>query len=188
MRILRSTLFAAARRGGPKQSLLNDENGTTAVEFGIVAMPFLLFILGIMGMGLYYLALISLEHGVETAARKIRTGEAEKSALTVGGFTNLICEAATGIDCSKVTVIIKSKKTWSEITPPNCLTNGGQTPSSGNAGDLVSDQSGSANQVVLITACYRWSLADSFKLLDLFSTSGPTIIQAATAFKSEPYN
>ena len=56
MRILRSMLAAAARRGGPKRSLLKDENGATAVEFGMIAMPFLLFVLGILGMGLYYLA------------------------------------------------------------------------------------------------------------------------------------
>ena len=187
MRILRSTLAAVARRGGPKRSLLRDENGATAVEFGMVAMPFLLFILGIMGMGLYYLAVISLEYSVESAARKIRTGEAEKSALTVGGFKNLICAAATGIDCSKVTVIIESKKTWSAIVPPSCVTNGSQTPSSGSVGDLLSDYSGSASQVVLITACYSWPLADNFNFMK-FSTSGPTIIQAATAFKNEPYN
>ena len=187
MRIPRSTLAAAARRGGSKRSLLKDENGATAVEFGLVAMPFLLFILGILGTGLYYLAVISLEHGVESAARKIRTGEAEKSALTVGGFKNLICAAATGIDCSKVTVIIQNAKTWSGINPQACVTNNSQTGSTGNAGDALSGYSGSASQVVLVTACYRWPLADSFDFMK-FSTSGPTIIQAATAFKNEPYN
>ena len=187
MRILRSTLAAAARRGAPKRSLLKDENGATAVEFGMIAMPFLLFVLGILGMGLYYLAATSLEYGVESAARKIRTGEAEKSALTVGGFKSLICAAAIGVDCSKVTVIIQKATTWSGINPQACVTNNSQTGSSGNAGDLLSNYSGTASQVVLVTACYRWPLADSFKFMK-FSTSGPTIIQAATAFKNEPYN
>src|SRR5688572_12009142 len=124
MRILRSTLAAAARRGDPKRSLLKDEDGATAVEFGMVALPFLLFVLGILGIGLYYLALISLEYGVESASRKIRTGEAENSPLplTVGGFKNLICTSAVGIDCSKVTVIIQSASTWSGIDPKACVT------------------------------------------------------------------
>jgi len=188
MRILRSTLAAAARRGGPNRSLLKDENGATAVEFGMVGLPFLLFVLGILGMGLYYLALTSLEYGVESAARKIRTGEAERSALTVGGFKNLICTAAIGIDCSKVTVIIQNAKTWSGIDPKECVTNNSQTGSTGSADDAVSDYSGSASQVVLVTACYRWPLADSFKFMKFSSTGGPTIIQAATAFKNEPYD
>ena len=180
-------LATAARRGGAKRSLLKDEDGATAVEFGMVATPFLLFVLGILGIGLYYLALISLEYGVEAAARKIRTGEAQKSALTVDGFKTLICASAIGIDCSKVTVIIDSKKTWSDIVRPNCVTNGSQTPSSGNATDALSKYSGSASQVVLVTACYHWTLADSFKFMK-FSTSDQTILQAATAFKNEPYN
>jgi hypothetical protein len=187
MRIPRSMLASAARRGGPKQSLLRDEDGATAVEFGMIATPFLLFVLGILGMGLYYLALISLEYGVESAARKIRTGEAEKGALTVGGFKSLVCAAAFGIDCSKVTVIIKSEKTWSDIVPPSCVTNGSQTPSSGNATDALSKYSGSASQVVLVTACYHWTIADRFKFMK-FSDSDQTILQAATAFKNEPYN
>jgi Flp pilus assembly protein TadG len=188
MRILRSTLAAAARRGVPKRALLKDENGATAVEFGMVALPFLLFMVGILAMGLYYLALISLEYGVESAARKIRTGEAERDSLTVGGFKDLICKTAVGIDCSKVTVIIQNAKTWSGINPQACFANGSQTPSTGNsANDALSDYSGSASQVVLVTACYRWTLGDSFKFVK-FSTSGPTIIQAATAFKNEPYN
>lgn len=188
MRILRSTLASAARRGGNQRSLLKDDNGATAVEFGMIAVPFLLFLVGILGMGLYYLTLISLEYGVESAARKIRTGEAERDGLTVGGFKGLICAAAVGIDCSKVTVIVQTAKTWSGINPQACVTNGNQTPSSGNSDtDALSKYSGSAKQVVLVTACYRWKLADSFQFVK-FSADGPTIIQAATAFKNEPYN
>ena len=187
MRILRSTLASAARRGGNQRSLLKDDNGATAVEFGMIAVPFLLFLVGILGMGLYYLTLISLEYGIESAARKIRTGEAERDGLTVGGFKGLICAAAVGIDCSKVTVIIQKATTWGGINPQACVTNNSQTGSSGNAGDLLSNYSGSASQVVLVTACYRWPLADSFEFMK-FSGSGPTIIQAATAFKNEPYN
>jgi len=53
-------------------SLLRDENGSTAIEFGLIALPFLLFVLAIVGMGLYFLASVSLEHGAQAAARKIR--------------------------------------------------------------------------------------------------------------------
>jgi Flp pilus assembly protein TadG len=187
MRILRSALAAAMRREVPKRPLSTDEGGATAVEFGLVAMPFLLFILGILGIGLYYLAVTSLEYGVEAAARKIRTGEAEKGALTVGGFKSLICSSAVGIDCSKVTVIIKNADNWSGIDPQACVTNNSQTASTGISGDLLSKYSGGESQVVLVTACYRWPLADSFKFMK-FASSGPTIIQAATAFKNEPYN
>ena len=60
------------------------KTASPAVEFALVALPFLLFVLGIVGMGLYFLASTSLEYGVEAAARKIRTGEADKGDMTVG--------------------------------------------------------------------------------------------------------
>ena len=85
-------------------------------------------------------------------------------------------------------MIIQNAKNWSGIDPQACVTNGSQTPSSGSSdNDALSKFSGGASQVVLVTACYRWTLGDSFKFVK-FSTSGPTIIQAAAAFKNEPYN
>src|SRR5262245_5508652 len=71
-----------------------DERGTSAVEFAFLAMPFFIFVLGIIGMGLYFFTMSSLEYGAESAARMIRTGQAQKTALTVSQFKNLVCQAA----------------------------------------------------------------------------------------------
>ncbi|WP_291169851.1 TadE/TadG family type IV pilus assembly protein [Hyphomicrobium sp.] len=173
--------------------LLHDDGGAAAIEFALVALPFLLFILGLLGMGLYYLAGTSLEYGVEAAARKIRTGEAEKGAMTVGQFRNLVCQSAgVAIDCGNMSVIVQHEDTWGELKPQSCLDkDNNMSASTGTTGEQVSKYSGSAGQVVLVTLCYRWDMAENFKFLKLGSGtdgSGPAIIQAATAFKSEPYN
>ena len=63
---------------------MRNEDGTAAIEFGIVALPFLMFVIGLLGLGLYFLAGTQLEYGVEAAARKVRTGEAKKDSMTVG--------------------------------------------------------------------------------------------------------
>jgi hypothetical protein len=173
--------------------LLNNEEGSAAIEFALVAMPFLLFILGLLGMGLYYLASTSLEYGVEAAARKIRTGEAEKGNMTVGQFRTLVCQSAgSAIDCGKMSVIVQHEGSWSELKPQSCVDkDNNMSGSTGNTGEQLSKYSGSASEVVLVTLCYRWDMADNFKFLKLGSGSdgtGPAIIQAAAAFKSEPYN
>ncbi|MCZ7596433.1 MAG: pilus assembly protein [Hyphomicrobium sp.] len=46
----------APRLGSVPRRLLHDDGGAAAIEFALVALPFLLFILGLLGMGLYYLA------------------------------------------------------------------------------------------------------------------------------------
>ena len=176
-----------------KRTLLRNEDGSTAIEFGFIALPFMLFVLAIVGMGLYYLASVSLEYGVEAAARKIRTGQVENDTVTVGQFRNLVCQSAgAAIDCSKLNIIVQSKKSWSELEPEPCLDKeNNMTPSTGKSTDAVSKYSGTAADVVLVTLCYRWDLANNFKFLKLGNGTdggGPAIIQAATAFKSEPYN
>lgn len=182
----------APRCARPPRQLLHNEDGSAAIEFGLVALPFLLFILGILAMGLYFLAGSALEYGVEAAARKIRTGEAENDSMSVGEFRNLVCErAGSAIDCGKMSVIVQSKDTWGQLDPESCLDeNNNMRGSTGDVGDQISKYSGSAGKVVLVTLCYRWDMADNFNFLKLGSGdggSGPTIIQAATAFKSEPY-
>ena len=189
-RRLRFPLF---RRRYPTSRLARNEDGSAAVEFALVAMPFLLFVLGLLGMGLYFLASTSLEYGVEAAARKLRTGEAEKGNMTVDAFRELVCTAAGSyIDCGKVSTIVQHATTWSGITPQGCTDDSGnRVGSTGSTGELINKYSGSSNEVVLVTVCYEWDLAQRFKFLKLGSSgdgSGAAIIQAATAFKSEPYN
>jgi hypothetical protein len=181
----------ALRRKG--LSWLRNERGATAVEFGIVVVPFFLFVLGILGVGLYFFTTNSLEHGAEAAARQIRTGQAQKGALTVGEFKQLVCsEAGTYIDCDKLHVLVQNAASWSGITPEPCLDeNRNLTPSTGDDGDEIADYAGEASQVVLITLCYEWELAKSFKLLKLGTNtdgSGAAVLQAATAFRTEPYS
>jgi len=185
---LRSPPF---RRRFPTTRLVRNEDGAAAIEFALVALPFLLFVLGLLGMGLYFLASTSLEYGVEAAARQLRTGEAEKGSMTVDSFRELVCKkAGSYIDCGKVSTIVQHATTWSGISPQACTDDdGNRVGSTGSTGELINTYSGSASEVVLVTLCYEWDLAQHFKFLKLGSGdgSGPAIIQAAAAFKSEPY-
>ena len=54
-------------------------------------MPFFLFVLGIIGVGLYFFTQNALERGVENAARQIRTGQAQNAAMTVSQFKTMLC-------------------------------------------------------------------------------------------------
>ncbi len=171
---------------------IRDQRGTSAIEFGIVAAPFFMFTLGLIGVGLYFFTMSSLEYGVEAAARQIRTGEAQKTALNVGQFKNLVCLAAGSyIDCNKLTVLIQSGDHWTDISPQACVnSNNVQAPSTGSASDAISTYTGVASEVVLVTLCYQWDLAQSFPFLKLGSKAdgtGSAVVQAATAFRTEPY-
>lgn len=172
--------------------LLASEDGTAAVEFGLVALPFLLFVVAIVGYGLYFFTESSLEYGVEAASRKIRTGQVNSAGtarpdhqMTSAEFKRSVCAAAgTLIDCNKLRVHVQSRNSWSGISAPACAkSNGDLSDSAGQDNDPVSQASGGASQIVMVTVCYKFDPATTFSFLML-----PSILQAATAFKSEPYN
>jgi hypothetical protein len=181
---------SAVRQRRPLSALPRNDDGSAAIEFGIVALPCLLFVLGLLGLGLYFLASTQLEYGAEYAARKVRTGEAENDKITVNGFKDHVCTAAGSyIDCDKLSVVVQHAATWSGITPQACVDgNGKMVGSTGSGDDMISKWTGSESEVVLVTLCYEWDLAKNFPFLNLGNDGkGPAIIQAATAFKSEPY-
>lgn len=192
---MRVPLRLPRRRGAPhnrRLTLLRDERGAAAIEFAIVALPFLLFLFAILGYGLYFFTATSLESGVENAARKIRTGQAQKGDLTVGDFKNLVCkEAGSYISCDKLSVLVQNGSEWSDVTPLPCVDDeNNMAGSTGSSTDTISNYTGEASQVVLVTVCYQWDLAEVFSFLGLGKGSdgdGPAIIQAATAFRTEPY-
>jgi Flp pilus assembly protein TadG len=166
-----------------------DDRGATAIEFAMVAMPFFMFCFGILGVGLHYFSMNSLEHAVEAAARKIRTGQAQNSGMTAGEFKALVCSEASGaIDCSKLRVHVQSGDDWS-ISPKSCLGSDKKlAATAGTSSDKISDSSGEAAKVVLVTACYEWDLATVIPFIELGDMEGgASLIQAATTFRTEHY-
>lgn len=201
--------FLGLRRLGPWRS---DQRGTTAIEFAIVGAPFFLFAFAIMGIGLQFFTINALEHGVESAARQIRTGimqtgysdpdSGDHVDYTIEDFRTLVCsEAGSYIDCDENLVIhIDSGAEWSDITVTPCLTSGTLTTSTGNPTDSISTKTGGASEVVLVTACYQWGMGGT--LWQVFwnllvtgawgsgsaKTADKVVIQSVATFRTEPYN
>lgn len=186
------------RIGAFGQRFRKSREGVTAVEFGLVALPFLLFVLGIMAVGLQFFTINALDNAVETAARKIRTGEAQRAGMTLGEFKELVCDSGghyIGSNCEHVYVHVQSASNWAAIEPTACAAGGSMTPQSNTTADLA-DSSGGAEQVVLVTVCYDWRLPITFPYLQYMMmrpadgvplNSGGSLIQSAATFRTEPY-
>jgi Flp pilus assembly protein TadG len=177
---------APRRQGGLFARLKSDEKGVTAIEFGMVAMPFLMMLFGIIGVGLYFFTTFTLENAVEQASRILRTGQAQSANMNAAQFKAVVCDLVPGhVDCTgKLRVNVKSYADTTNITPdslPNCLTNGAL--SNGSEFDM-----GGASEVVLVWVCYEWELAGKIPFLRLGDmANGSRLIQATTVFRTEPY-
>lgn len=174
-----------------------DCRGATAIEFAIIAAPFFMLTFAIAGIGMHFFISGTLEKGIEAAARKIRTGEAQKSDTTVEGFKTSVCQEANftngepdksgWIDCNKLVIHIQHGDRPGDITPTPCLTNGSLTPPAGSGTDKIKDFSGEKDVFVLVTLCYeRENAILPWFALDNMS-NGSEVMQAATTFRTEPY-
>src|SRR5665213_1491389 len=67
-------------------------SGSTAVEFAMLALPFLALIFGIVELGLIYLIATTLGNATTDASRQIRTCQLQQAGgATAATFKTLIC-------------------------------------------------------------------------------------------------
>ena len=168
----------------------NDDMGTTAIEFGILALPFFMFVCGVLGIGVHFFTQSLLEDAVGEAARQIRTGQAQTSGMSVTDFKKLIVDrTGSTIDANNLRVHMQAADKWSDVSPRSCLdSNGQQTAGTGNPTDAVANYSGGAGAVVMVTVCYEWETAKYLPFLDLSQmANGSGMLQASTTFRTEPY-
>lgn len=187
------------RVAGLGRSFLKDSEGQVAVEMAMVSIPFLTMMFGIINTGMFFYAVNCIDRGLEDAARYIRTGEAQKGTapglsgqMTASGFRTMVCNKATSyIDCSKLQIRIFSSADWNGVNAFTCPTTGTLDSGAISAGDNtpISAAAGTQSSVVLITACYQWTMGKylPFAHFDKRFSDGSSLIQSSTALKIEPY-
>lgn len=186
MKLSIGAIFKAWRRSARK--LQRDENGFTAVEFGMVATPFLMFLFGIVNVGLMYFTTFTIENATESASRAIRTGQAKTANWTKADFKTQVCNRVPGfVDCDgKLRVDVQVVAEGSSPTPPAGSTSGNLKTDA----DMGYPGSFAGGQIVMVTTFYQWDMAKFLPFLNVGSTSmgdGSRLIRATVAFKNEPY-
>jgi len=158
--------------------------GIAAVEFGIVAAPFLALMFAIMETAIVFFASQTLETAVADSSRLIMTGQVQTGNFTETKFKQAVCAKILGLfDCANgIKIDVKKYSGFSSINNSkpidakgNLLTNFGYDP--GKQGDIV-----------VVRLMYEWPIYVSllgFSLSDL--SGGKRLIMATAAFRNEPY-
>lgn len=91
--------------GGLSARFWRDRRGSTALEFAIVSLPFLTLLLFLVEIGYDLFAQVSLDYGVQTAARQIQVGAAHGASTAEAFKANYLCPAVSGLlPCSSIAV------------------------------------------------------------------------------------
>src|SRR3954452_7494202 len=96
-RLARAKLF----RGRTVRRFAQGKDGVAAVEFAIVAAPFLALMFAIMETSLIFFASQTLETAVADSARLIMTGQAQTKSYDAAAFKTAVCAKINGLfDCA----------------------------------------------------------------------------------------
>jgi Flp pilus assembly protein TadG len=172
-----------------------NSSGASAIEFALVTAPLLLLLLGLLGVGLIYLANATLENAVAQGARLIRTGEAQGQSFDAGRFKTEVCKHLTApVSCAGLRLDIRTFSSFggSDLTNP--------LDSSGNLKSEFSYAPGVGGQVVIVRAFYEWDLPARRPIDELCKIlgapegcslgtmqNGNRLLIATLAFRNEPF-
>jgi Flp pilus assembly protein TadG len=159
--------------------LVRKEDGSAAVEFGIVAMPFLMLIFAIMETAIVFFAGQALETAVADSARLIMTGQAQTQGFNQGAFKTAVCQKIYGLfDCANgLYVDVKTYQSFNAVDMAAPITDG-------NFNNNTTYQPGGPGDIVVVRLFYQWPIYVS--LLQNMNGNKRLLI-ATSAFRNEPY-
>lgn len=160
------------------------KDGTAAIEFSLLAMPYLMLSLGIIELSLMYASASLLEGATDSAARMIRTGQLQQSgsADPEGDFRQAICDFATVlIDCNDVTIEVMAMNSYSDYS--------GMAVQYDAEGNMVSQgfDPGGSNDRILIRTAYRYTMKTPLVGPILNGPDGGTLFMSTIVLQTEPY-
>ena len=187
-RFVRRSLKASLCRLLPKRlarRFVREEDGTSAVEFALVAAPFIALLFAIMETAFVFFAGQALETATADASRLIMTGQAQTAKFSKADFKNEVCNRIFGLfDCANgIYIDVKSYGNAAPATPTSPVTNGqlntaGMTYNTGGPGDIV-----------VVSLYYEWPVYVTMLGNNLSNLNGSKRLLSATAvFRNEPYD
>ncbi len=190
---LRKLLSPAIRRG---RAFGRDEAGVTAIEFGLLALPFFTIVTAILETSLIFLAGQILDSAVQDSARLIRTGQAQSDtpAYTPADFRAAICgglyemfDCDAGDDKLRVSVTVIDDFASASIAYP--LKTGEDCDEEECDWTLADDYvPGGSGEVVLVQAFYKWPTIVRLPGFNFQSLpDGTRLLGASRVFRNEPF-
>jgi len=165
---------------------LGENEGVTAIEFSLLATPFVFIAIGIIELSMMFVANSLLLGAVDDAARAIRTGQVQQASgeTSLQAFQNALCQTS-GIllDCSQMQYQVQTIDDFSDADMSK--------PQVDKNGNLIAEpfDPGSSGSVVLIRVVYLYPLMTP--MIGQFFSDYPgnkKMLMATVVIENEPYS
>lgn len=159
------------------------KDGAAAVEFAVIAAPFLAMLFAILETAFVFFAGQTLETAVTDSARLIMTGQAQTQNFNQAAFKDVVCTKIYGLfDCKNgMTVDVQKFTSFSttDLSRP-VGTDGKVKPAVYNPGGPC--------EIVVVRLIYEFPVYLSFINFNLSDMSGnKRLIVATSVFRNEPF-
>src|SRR5436853_581515 len=193
IQIIRATLAAGTKRL-TRAGMMNTrtlrrfargEDGVAAVEFAMVAAPFLALMFAIMETALVFFASQTLETAVADSARLIMTGQSQSQSFDAAHFKTSVCSKIGGLfDCAGGLYV--DVKTYSSF---GSVDNSAPVDANGNLKTSSFGYTpGGPGDIVVVRLMYQWPVYASLLGFHLGNIAGnKRLLMATAAFRNEPY-
>jgi Flp pilus assembly protein TadG len=175
-----------------KRSKRSQKRGTAAVEFALVATPFLMLLFGLFEIMMIFFIQTTLESAIHEESRKIKTGQANAGAgLTAADFKAGVCARMMGmVNCqTRLFVMVQNQPTTGSLVSP-------MTDPTLLAAPPY-QQNTAAGSIVVVRGFYMWELMTPgiSSAFNNTTATGPNgdlgtknrMLVATAAFRNEPF-
>ena len=183
----RNRIAARMRRlmqGRLARRFVRQQEGAAAVEFALVAAPFLALTFAILETAMVFFAGQTLEAAAADSARLIMTGQAQSAGFSASDFKTQVCARIYGLfDCTNgLYVNVQTYSSYSAVNTALPISNGQfNTTMSYNPGDV--------GNIVVVSLYYQWPIYVSMLGNNLANlSSGNRLLSATSVFRVEPYH
>jgi len=168
-----------------------NDDGTVAIEFAIIAVPFFFILMAVLETSVVFFAETNLGSSVETASRQIRvgtfgaglTGDEKKDLFIQNVCDNAImvpdCETSLKVDVRVITTFADAASIGSIDA---CI--------AGASPDDFSVTEGTGSALMLVRVCFEWQLLTPF-MSSVFAYpvgTGARTLSSVQAFRNEPFD
>lgn len=169
-----------------KLRFIKDRKGSTAVEFALIAMPFLWIVIGMVEVSLYFATSSLMAEAANLGARVVRTGQLQAAGDPVAQFRETVCNrAAVFVPCDKIQFQVTHIADDNFTSAANY---GAAFDADGNLKNQGYDDGGQGS-VIMVRLAYRYPFMTP--LIGGLMADGPgtsRLILNTIVMKNEPYD
>lgn len=165
------------------RQFIGDRKGSAAIEFAILALPFMVLIFAIIEIALMFFIDSGLDAALHKTVRQVRVGIAKNASWDLATFKSTLCgQLSYSFSCSSNLLVRAVVVTdMSSVTKANPIVNGTLTVTQdfniGNSGDYVLIQAFLPYDPVLKLYTFAGGRL----------TDGRYVLAAAELFRNEPF-